>query len=77
MSNTPQATTVLLTSVYPDWWSGATTVEIMAVGGANATFDVGDVELFPHGVAFPDNVGAEWAAGIVPWNQIVNVHKAS
>lgn len=75
--NTPQPTTVVLSSIYPAWWSDASTVEIMTTGGANATFNVGDVELFPHGVAFPANSEASWAAGIVPWSQIVNVHQVS
>ena len=61
---------------YPFWWDTATTVHISVAGGG-ATFAVGDVEFMEHGVAFPDNEGAGWLAGFIPWGQIVNIYKAS
>lgn len=63
--------------MYPSWWGSATTVKIIVIGGANATFAVGDLQLFSWGVAFPANEAADWFAGLVPWSQIVNLAKES
>jgi len=63
--------------LYPSWWSGATTVKIVDTAGGNATFNVGDVQFLSYGVAFPANSVANWAAGVIPWQQIQNVSKVS
>lgn len=62
---------------YPYWWGDATTVHISVLPTGGATFAVGDVEFLPYGVAFPDNEGAGWFAGVIPWSQVVNIYKAS
>jgi hypothetical protein len=70
------AVTVALSALYPHWWGSAATVRIDTVTLGNVICDVGDVELFPHGVSMPD-VAPDWDAAIIPWHQITNVHKAS
>ena len=79
MSNTPGATTVLLASLYPAWWAGATTVELVTVSDGNVTMPVSEVELFPHGVATAAiTIGEEaWDACIIPWSQVVHLNQAS
>lgn len=80
MTNTPQAMTVIPVSLYPTWWGGATTVEVQTVTNGNVIAAPADVELFPHGVSVPDepaNPSGAWDAAVLPWSQIINIHKAS
>jgi hypothetical protein len=75
MTDTP----VVLSELYPAWWGGAMTVELVTVTDGSVTLPVGDVELFNHGVATAAiTVGDEaWDACVLPWSQVINVHKVS
>lgn len=72
----PGALTVYPAALYPHWWAGATTIKIDTVSSGNVICNVGDVELFPWGVAMPDEADG-WDAAIIPWHQIIDVHKNS
>jgi hypothetical protein len=77
----PAALTVVLTVPYPSWWQGATTVEIElntgddTSGTVTATFSKDDLELFPHGLAFPSGTG--FANTFVPWHRVYDIHQVS
>ena len=61
----------------PSWWDTATTVEIDTInsGGENTQCSRDSVDLLPYGVGIPAANSASWAAQILPWWQVENIHQ--
>lgn len=58
------------TSLYPAWWAAATTVELMDIREATASFSPSDCQFFPYGVTFPSTAGANV---FIPWTQVQSI----
>ena len=61
----------------PSWWDSSTVVEISTVSYGATQCNRVDVDLLTYGVSIPATNSAAWAAQLIPWGIVANVHFVS